>query len=46
MGYSPGPLFKEILNLVEEAQLEGEITSRGEALELVSRKYPIGKNAG
>jgi poly(A) polymerase len=46
MGYSPGPLFKEILNLVEEAQLEGEITSRSEALELVSRKYPIGKNAG
>ncbi len=46
MGYSPGPLFKEILNLVEEAQLEGEITTRSEALELVSRKYPISGNAG
>jgi poly(A) polymerase len=46
MGYTPGPLFKEILNLVEEAQLEGEITNRSEALELVSRKYPIGKNTG
>jgi poly(A) polymerase len=46
MGYAPGPLFKEILNLVEEAQLEGEITNRSEALELVSRKYPIGKNTG
>ncbi len=45
MGYAPGPLFKEILNLVEEAQLEGEITNRSEALELVSRKYPIGKSA-
>ncbi len=45
MGYTPGPLFKEILNFVEEAQLEGEITSRSEALELVTRKYPIGKNA-
>lgn len=44
MGYAPGPLFKEILNLVEEAQLEGEITNRSEALELVSRKYPIGKS--
>ncbi len=41
MGYTPGPLFKEILNLVEEAQLEGEITNRSEALELVSRKYPL-----
>ena len=24
MGYKPGPLFSEILNAVEEAQLEGE----------------------
>lgn len=46
MGYTPGPLFKEILNLVEEAQLEGEITNKSEALELVSRKYPIGKITG
>lgn len=46
MGYSPGPLFKEILNLVEEAQLEGEITSRSEALELVSRKYPLERFGG
>ncbi|MGH7890882.1 MAG: CCA tRNA nucleotidyltransferase [Thermodesulfobacteriota bacterium] len=46
MGYKPGPIFTEILHFVEEAQLEGEITSRSEALELVSRKYPIGKNAG
>lgn len=46
MGYTPGPLFKEILNLVEEAQLEGEITNKSEALALVSRKYPIGKITG
>ncbi len=46
VGYKPGPIFTEILHFVEEAQLEGEITSRSEALELVSRKYPIGKNAG
>ncbi len=41
MGYKPGPLFSEILNAVEEAQLEGEIASHEEALELVSSKYPL-----
>jgi len=46
MGYTPGPIFTEILNLVEEAQLEGEIRNAEEARELVSKKYPIGKSAG
>lgn len=41
MGYEPGPIFSEILNFVEEAQLEGEITSRKEAEEIVSKKYPL-----
>lgn len=45
MGYKPGPIFTEILNFVEEAQLEGEISSTSEALELVSKKYPHGKGA-
>jgi hypothetical protein len=45
MGYKPGPIFTEILNFVEEAQLEGEIQSTDEAREIVSRKYPIGKSA-
>ncbi len=40
MGYKPGPLFSEILNAVEEAQLEGEIKNTQEALELVASKYP------
>ena len=40
MGYKPGPLFTEILNAVEEAQLEGEIKNTQEALELVASKYP------
>lgn len=44
MGYKPGPIFTEILNFVEEAQLEGEISSTSEALELVSKKYPLGKS--
>ncbi len=41
MGYTPGPIFSEILNFVEEAQLEGEIKSKEEAEEIVSKKYPI-----
>ncbi len=41
MGYKPGPLFSEILNAVEEAQLEGEIANSEEAIELVSSKYPL-----
>lgn len=40
MGYTPGPIFREILNFVEEAQLEGKISSREEALELVKQTYP------
>ena len=39
MGFSPGPLFKEILERVEEAQLEGEIRSGDEARKWVSARY-------
>jgi len=46
MGYTPGPIFTEILSFVEEAQLEGEIQNADEARKLVSRKYPIGKSVG
>jgi len=35
MGFKPGPLFKKILDSVEEAQLEGRIHSREEASALV-----------
>lgn len=35
LGLAPGPVFKEILRAVEEAQLEGKIHSREEALHLV-----------
>ena len=34
LGLEPGPRFREILTAVEEAQWEGAIQSRGEALEL------------
>jgi poly(A) polymerase len=34
-GYKPGPMFKDLLTAVEDAQLEGSITSKEEALSLV-----------
>ncbi|MBZ5522010.1 MAG: CCA tRNA nucleotidyltransferase [Acidobacteriia bacterium] len=37
-GYSPGPLFKELLLAVEDAQLEGSIATREQALALVLEK--------
>jgi poly(A) polymerase len=39
MGLSPGPRFQEILLAVEDAQLEGQLHSREEALALVRRQY-------
>jgi len=37
MGFSPGPEFKEVLRTVEDAQLEGSIQTREEALVLASK---------
>ena len=37
LGYKPGPLFKDILRAVEDAQLEGQLTTRQEAIEYVRR---------
>ena len=37
-GYTPGPAFKEVLRAVEDAQLEGSITTQEEALALVREK--------
>ncbi|MCF6284086.1 MAG: CCA tRNA nucleotidyltransferase [Candidatus Hydrogenedentes bacterium] len=34
MGYTPGPKFKELLRAVEDAQLEGRIATKEEALAL------------
>ena len=39
-GHVPGPKFREILNAVEDAQLEGRLPSRDEALEFVRREFP------
>jgi poly(A) polymerase len=40
LGYVPGPRFKEILSAVEDAQLDGRLQSRQEALELVRKEFP------
>jgi poly(A) polymerase len=37
-GYEPGPAFKKMLAAVEDAQLEGRIGSKAEALELVKEE--------
>jgi poly(A) polymerase len=39
MGYAPGPLFREILCAVEDAQLGGEIADAGEARSLVRKRW-------
>ena len=38
-GYTPGPVFSKILRAVEDAQLEGGVKTRDEALDLVRRDF-------
>ncbi len=39
-GHIPGPKFKEILGAVEDAQLEGRLSSRDAALEFLRSEFP------
>lgn len=39
MGFRPGPVFHEILQAVEDAQLEGTIRSREDAIGLVRERF-------
>ena len=41
MGYTPGPIFKEILDRVEDLQLENALATREEALEFVKKTFPL-----
>ncbi len=41
LGLAPGPVFRQILAQVEEAQLGGEIKSRQEAIEWIQKNYAI-----
>jgi poly(A) polymerase len=38
-GYEPGTAFKPMLRAVEDAQLEGVITTSSEAMALVAEKF-------
>ena len=40
-GYQPGPQFKQILAAVEDAQLEGRLQSKKQAMQLVRRDFPL-----
>jgi len=40
LGYKPGPGFREMLSAVEDAQLEGSLRNREEALAFVRREFP------
>jgi len=40
LGHAPGPRLGEILRALEEAQLEGTLSSREDALDWVRRHYP------
>jgi poly(A) polymerase len=41
LGYPPGPLFKEIITTLEDAQLDNQIADREAALEFLRRNFPI-----
>jgi poly(A) polymerase len=41
MGYKPGPIFSTILQQVEDAQLEGELTSPEDARRFVQENWPL-----
>jgi putative nucleotidyltransferase with HDIG domain len=40
-GYAPGPRFREILDAVEDAQLEGRLLSRDAAIAFVKAEFPL-----
>jgi len=40
-GYKPGPMFREILEAVEDAQLEGRVPTHDAALEFVKSEFPV-----
>ncbi len=41
LGYQPGPIFREILDQVEDLQIENTLHTREEALEYVLKAFPL-----
>jgi poly(A) polymerase len=46
LGLRPGPAFRDILEAVYNAQLEGQVRTREEALELVARTAKLREAGG
>ncbi|MHB1793990.1 MAG: CCA tRNA nucleotidyltransferase, partial [Acidobacteriaceae bacterium] len=40
LGFRPGPEFRNMLTLVEDAQLEGRIDTREQALAMIAERFP------
>jgi len=43
LGYKPGPNLRTMLNHVIEAQLNGKVHTRAEAIDLVKQRYPLSR---
>ncbi|HXY03210.1 MAG TPA: HDIG domain-containing protein, partial [Terriglobales bacterium] len=43
-GYKPGPQFKQILAAIEDGQLEGRLQTKGEAMDMVLREFPLSES--
>jgi poly(A) polymerase len=41
LGYQPGPLFSQALSLLEDAQLEGRVQTREQAVAFIRDHFPI-----
>ena len=41
MGYTPGPIFAEILKAIDDAQLEGQMASKEQACDEVRKSWPL-----
>jgi hypothetical protein len=39
-GYQPGPQFKQMLGAVEDAQLDGKLGNKTDALSFLRRHFP------
>ncbi len=46
IGYEPGPRFREILECVTDAQLEGDVSTQEEAEAFVRNRFPLRKKRG
>jgi tRNA nucleotidyltransferase (CCA-adding enzyme) len=45
LGFEPGPRFKEILERLLAARLDGEVSDREEEMALVKREFGAGEEA-